>query len=194
MVWIVGRQIVMGLEWRGFFRMRGHVGVSESSWASVCVIALAAALPLCAVSDENQADQDAKPYRVRDGKVDEATFLGWRAYHSACHTCHGVDGTGTSVAPSLVERVRQLSAEDFSIKVLTSYRLVFESGEVSGDDPTALRRAFLEEVLRRERGELVMPAWEGDSKVRPHLLDLYAYLRARADGVLGAGRPERIAE
>jgi hypothetical protein len=39
-----------------------------------------------------------------------------------------------------------------------------------------------------------MPAWEGDSKVRPYLLDLYAYLRARADGVLGPGRPQRIAE
>jgi hypothetical protein len=33
---------------------------------------------------------------------------------------------------------------------------------MSGDDPTALRREFIEEVLRRERGELIMPAWEGD--------------------------------
>lgn len=174
--------------------MCGHLGVSERRWVSACVIALAAALPLCAVSGEKPAEQDAVPYRVRDGKVDEATFRGWRAYHSACHTCHGVDGTGTSIAPSLVERVGQLSAEDFSIKVLTSYRLVVGSGEASGDDPTAIRQAFLEEVLRRERGELIMPAWEGDSNIRPHLLDLYAYLRARADGVLGPGEPQRITE
>jgi len=174
--------------------MRSLYSVVKGSWALMCVAALASVASLSAASDENQAAPDTKPYRVRDGKVDEATFLGWRAYHSACHTCHGVDATGTSVAPSLVERVRQLSAEDFSIKVLTSYRLVFESGEVSGDDPTALRQAFLEEVLRRERGELVMPAWESDSNMRPYLLDLYAYLRARADGVLGAGRPEVMAE
>jgi len=174
--------------------MRSLYGVVKSSWVLMCVAALASVASLSAASDENQADPDTKPYRVRDGKVDKATFLGWRAYHSACHTCHGVDATGTSVAPSLVERVRQLSAEDFSIKVLTSYRLVFEAGEVSGDDPTALRQAFIEEVLRRERGELVMPAWESDSNMRPYLLDLYAYLRARADGVLGPGRPEVMAE
>jgi cytochrome c5 len=36
---------------------------------------------------------DKAPYRVVDGKVDESTFLGWRAFHSACHTCHGVDAT-----------------------------------------------------------------------------------------------------
>lgn len=143
---------------------------------------------------EKQPAADSAPYRVVDGKVDESTFLGWRAFHSACHACHGVDAVGTGVAPSLVERVKELSARDFSAKVLTSYRLVFPSSEVSGDDPTAVRNQFLEEVMRRERGNLIMPAWEGDQKVRPHVLDLYAYLRARADGVLGPGRPERVAD
>jgi hypothetical protein len=76
----------------------------------------------------------------------------------------------------------------------SSYRLVFPSGETAGDDSTALRSAFVEEVLRRERGDLVMPAWEGDQTVRPHVLDLYAYLRARADGALGPGKPGRIAD
>jgi mono/diheme cytochrome c family protein len=143
---------------------------------------------------EKQAGADETPYRVVNGKVDESTFLGWRAFHSACHACHGVDAVGTSIAPSLVERVKQLSARDFTVKVLTSYRLVFPSSEVTGDDPTALRSEFLAEVLRRERGDLVMPAWEGDQTVHPHVLDLYSYLRARADGALGPGRPERIAD
>jgi hypothetical protein len=179
---------------KGWLKMRSLYSVVEGRWALMCVAALASVAALPAASDGNQAEPNTKPYRVQNGKVDEGTFLGWRAYHSASHTCHGVDATGTSIAPSLVERVRRLSAEDFSIKVLTSYRLVFESGEVSGDDPTALRQAFLEEVLRRERGDLIMPAWERDSNVRPHLLDLYAYLRARADGVLGTGRPEVMTE
>jgi len=38
-----------------------------------------------------------------------------------------------------------------STKVITSYRLVFQSDEMRGDDPTAVRSEFLEEVMRRER-------------------------------------------
>lgn len=164
----------------------------RNNHASMCLIALVLTASLSAVAAEKQGRSQETPYRVVDGKVDESTFLGWRAFHSACHACHGVDAVGTDVAPDLVERVKLLSAHDFSVKVLTSYRLVFPSGEVSGDDRTALRSAFIEEVLRRERGDLIMPAWEGDQKVRAHVLDLYAYLRARADGALGPGRPERI--
>lgn len=158
----------------------------------VSLAALALALCLPSSADQKPAGQEPTPYRVVDGRVDSATYLGWRAYHSACHTCHGLDGAGTSVAPNLLERIKALSARDFSIKVLTSYRVVVESGDARGDDPTAVRQAFLEEVLRRERGELIMPAWQADSYVRPHLLDLYAYLRARSDGALGPGPPERI--
>ena len=161
--------------------------------ASTCLIALILAAPLSAAAAEKQAGSEAKPYRVVDGKVDESTFLGWRAFHSGCHACHGVDAVGTDVAPNLVERVKRLSAHDFTVKVLTSYRLVFPSSEVSGDDRTALRSEFVEEVLRRERGDLIMPAWQDNPKVHAHVLDLYAYLRARADGVLGRGKPERIA-
>ncbi|RPH53260.1 MAG: hypothetical protein EHM84_04180 [Lysobacterales bacterium] len=161
---------------------------------SICVAALALAAPAAGPAGEPDTQQSEKPYRIVDGKVDAATFTGWRAFHSACHTCHGVDATGTSLAPNLVERIRQLSASDFSTKVITSYRLVFQSDEMRGDDPTAVRSEFLEEVMRRERGELVMPAWEGDQKIRPHVLDLYAYLRARGDGALGPGRPQQIGD
>jgi hypothetical protein len=63
-------------------------------------------------------------------KVDDATYRGWRAYHSACHTCHGVDAVGTSVAPSLAERVRRLSQRQFIYKVLTSYRITAHSQEL----------------------------------------------------------------
>lgn len=139
------------------------------------------------------ASGSVKYYEVKSGRVDPGTYRGWRLFHSNCYGCHGVDGTGTDVAPNLVERVKALSASDFTVKVLTRYRIVVPASEASGDDQTATRQAIVEEVLKQERGkrgEILMPAWESNSRVKPHLLDLYGYLKARADGVLGPGRPK----
>lgn len=155
-----------------------------------CSLSVMALVTLVQAADKPVIEQ--KPYRIVNGKVDDSTYRGWRIYHSSCHTCHGVDGTGTQVAPSLVERMRDLSAKDFTVKVLTSYRIVLDSDSAWADDSTAIRDAIVAEVLRRERGELAMPAWEGNPKVHPHLLDLYAYLKARADGALGPGKPQRL--
>ena len=38
-------------------------------------------------------------------------------------------------------------------------------------------------------GTLTMPAWQGEPVVTAHVMDLYAYLSARADGRQGPGRP-----
>jgi len=138
--------------------------------------------------------EEPLPYSVQDGLVDQSTYLGWRVFHSTCYGCHGVDATGTSVAPNLVERIKKLSARDFGIKVLSRYRITISAQTASGDDKTELREAFLQQVMSRERGDVLMPAWENDPNVKPHLLDLYAYLRARADGALAPGRPERQSE
>lgn len=137
------------------------------------------------------AEDETLPYSIEDGVVDKSTYLGWRIFHSTCHGCHGVDATGTSVAPDLTERVKKLSSRDFSIKVLSRYRITMSSEATAGDDQTESREAFLEQVLRRERGDVLMPAWDQDLNVKPHVLDIYAYLRARADGALGRGRPQR---
>jgi mono/diheme cytochrome c family protein len=160
----------------------------------VARLALWCALASCALlASASALAQTPPPYRVTNGKVDEATYRGWRAYHSACHACHGVDAAGTAIAPSLVERVRDLSAKQFTIKVITSYRIVMGWSEVTGDDQTALRERFAEEAMRAESGQLVMPAWGGNPAIQPHVMDLYAYLRARADGALGPGEPQRAA-
>ncbi len=138
--------------------------------------------------------EETLPYSVQDGFVDQSTYLGWRVFHSACHGCHGVDAAGTSVAPNLVEQIKRLSSRDFGIKVLTRYRITVSAQAASADDKTELREEFLQQVLRRERGELQMPAWEKDPNIKPHVLDIYAYLRARADGALAPGRPKRQPE
>ena len=131
-------------------------------------------------------------YRVTNGRVDRGTYVGWRLFHSTCYACHGVGGVGTDRAPNLVERVKTMTPRAFAAKVLTSYRLV-NPGESGALDERGLAET-LEELMRRDRqcarGQLLMPAWETHPQVRPHVLDLYAYLSARADGALGPGRPK----
>jgi hypothetical protein len=137
-------------------------------------------------------------YRIENGKVDAGTFTGWRLFHSSCHGCHGVDATGTDVAPNLVDRVGLLTPRAFVTKVLTSYRLVLPDADTSSSDSAKSRESMIDEVLqqgrkgrqgRQGRFKVVMPAWEGDPIVNPHVLDIFAYLSARADGKLGVGKP-----
>jgi len=59
--------------------------------------------------------EETPPYSVQDGFVDHSTYLRWQVFHSACHSCHGVDAAGTSVAANLVEQIKRLSSRDFGI-------------------------------------------------------------------------------
>ena len=136
-------------------------------------------------------------YRAVDGRVDRGTFSGWRLFHTTCHACHGVGGVGTDVAPNLVQRIVDYTPKAFASKVLTSYRIVRTMPETLAEARDAERAALLEDVMRRERsarGQPVMPAWESDDAVPPHVLDLYAYLMARADGAIGPGKPGLLAD
>lgn len=169
-------------------------GVAAAGFAAAV---MAAALRISAASAGDGATAapppDTKFYRVVDGKVDAATMRGWQVYHRTCYVCHGVDANGTDVGPSLVERVRNMSAVEFANLVLNRYRIVAPMDASSADDTTAWREAMIAEMQQHERGErgdLVMPAWEESFRVRPHLMDLFGYLQARADGVLGTGEPE----
>jgi hypothetical protein len=89
--------------------------------------------------------------------------------------------------------VRTMTPRDFANKVLTSYRLLPPSVEGRAEDRAREREATLEQILRRERGAartvVQMPAWDEHAEVPAHVLDLYAYLSARADGKLGPGKP-----
>lgn len=133
-------------------------------------------------------------YRIVDGRVDRGTYLGWRLFHTTCYGCHGVGGVGTDLAPNLVERIKTLTPRGFAAKVLTSYRLVTPTDEGTPEDRAREHEAKLDELMRRERGgartRVLMPAWESNPAVPPHVLDLYAYLSARADGELGPGEPK----
>ena len=127
--------------------------------------ALAGTLALCfclnVAPAAAQSDDEEKPYDVRDGMVDQATYNGYRRYHAACNHCHGPDGVGSSFGPSLV---------DHTI------------------DPTAFREAVLN---GRASGASVMKGFAGDPNIAPYVDDILAYLQARSDGALGRGRPVR---
>lgn len=153
------------------------------------LLGLMAAAPLRAQVRDEPMPGD---YRVIGGRVDRGTYAGWRLFHVACHGCHGVGGVGTDVAPNLVERIENMTPRGFATRVLTSYRITPYAPDGSAEERQAEREALLEEVLRRERsarGQIVMPAWDADDKVAPQVLDLYAYLTARANAGLGPGRP-----
>ena len=165
--------------------------VRRAGWAAVLGCALSAPLPAA------QPDVEPMPgdYRVVDGRVDAGTYAGWRAFHSTCYACHGTGGAGTAVAPNLVARIGSMTPRAFAAKVLASYRIVSPADAPSTDNGAATPDTMLEQIMRRERGtggRVIMPAWEGDARVDPHVLDLYAYLSARADGKIGPGEPGRL--
>jgi len=111
---------------------------------------------------------EEKPYTVKDGKVDKGTFNGWRRYTESCLRCHGPDGAGSSYAPDLLESLRSISEDQFNETVV--------NGRVS--------------VSQAKQN--VMPAFGTVEDVVLYLHDIYAYLKARSDGVLGRGRPQRF--
>jgi mono/diheme cytochrome c family protein len=101
-----------------------------------------------------------KPYQVIDGKIDENTYEGWRSFRGGtCGTCHGGAGQG-GVGPNLT-----LSLVEKIDKAL-----------------------FIEIVTNGRPGTLMKP-FKNNNRVIDNLDNIYAYLKARSDGVLG---PENL--
>jgi len=111
-----------------------------------------------------------RPYTITDGKVDKKTFNGWRRYTESCLRCHGPDGAGSSYAPSLVDSAKRLTQEEFN--------------EIVVNGRTNVNPA----------SENVMPPFGEVEDVVTYLDDIWAYLKARADGVLDRGRPPRTGD
>jgi methanol metabolism-related c-type cytochrome len=133
-------------------------------------IAAFAGLPLL-IATANvivSAADETKPYTIKDGKVDAHTYNGWRRYTESCLRCHGPDGAGSSYAPALTQSLTAMSEDQFKEVVINGRKNVSQSAEN------------------------VMPAFGEVEDVVLYLDDIYAYLKARSDGVLDRGRPPRI--
>jgi mono/diheme cytochrome c family protein len=133
----------------------------------VAIGGLIAAAPALA-AESGQAAQ--KPYTVENGKVDKKTYNGWRRYTESCMRCHGPDGAGSSYAPDLVDSVKHMTQDQFN--------------EIVVNGKTEVNAA----------SEEVMPPFGTVEDVMDYLDDIWAYLKARADGVVGRGRPPRIGD
>jgi mono/diheme cytochrome c family protein len=84
---------------------------------------------------------------------------GYRRYQAVCAHCHGPDGAESTFAQALVDHPIDLDG----------FRAVVLGGRINGNS--------------------VMKGFAGDPNVVPYVNDIYAYLRARAEHVLGRGRP-----
>ena len=109
-------------------------------------------------------DDEGKLYQIVDGKVDAGTYNGFRRYHAVCNHCHGPDGSGSTIGPSLVDHLIDIDA----------FRRIVREGTRNGTS--------------------IMKGFAGDPNVAPYIDDIFAYLQARADGALGRGRPSRIGQ
>jgi methanol metabolism-related c-type cytochrome len=119
--------------------------------------------------DGKYYDKDGNPtYNVKpDGTVDWYTYSGYRRYHSECHVCHGPDGEGSTYAPAVKDSLKTMSYADF-LGVVASGRKNVSTAR-----------------------ESVMPALGDNPNVACYMDDILIYLRARANGAVGRGRPAK---
>ena len=121
-----------------------------------------------AVSSKNGEyfDKNGNPtFHIENGKVDWYTYAGYIRYGANCLACHGPDGLGSSYAPSLVTGLKTLSYSEFYAIVAGGKKDVSASSD------------------------LVMPSFGTNPNVMCYIDPIYIYLRARADGAWGRGRP-----
>ncbi len=136
------------------------------------------------------ASDDTVPSIAKAIKNSNEIYLGWRVFQGNCSRCHGPDATGTANAPNLLERVKPMTLASFIGTVLRRYRWLLPASEASAESGSP--EVLLEGIAERQRGTLVMPAWQNEPAVKAHVADLYDYLQARARGDLPPGRPPRL--
>jgi methanol metabolism-related c-type cytochrome len=129
---------------------------------ALITLASLAAAPMIAKGD------DEKPYKFENGKVDFNTYNGYRRYTESCLRCHGPDGSGSSYAPDLTLSLKSMSEDQFKEVVVNGRQNV------------------------NTAAENVMPSFGLTEDVMLYIDDIYAYLKARSDGVLGRGRPDHM--
>jgi len=120
------------------------------------VLLIGLSIPVYAGGNDDSVTIDGQPYQIIDANIDENTFEGWRTYNGGgCGGCHGPGGTG-GVASNLAESL-----------IIKNDKEKFKDIVTNGVPST------------------LMKPHKNDKRVMGNLDNLYAYLKARFDGVLG---------
>ena len=142
----------------------------RSSLAGLCIIAATGSL--AGFAAPSALAGDPPPYEghiqcgtegdARTCKIDLWLTRGYRAF-SQCQVCHGLDGSGSTIGPSLLDKMREID-----------------------------HARFMDVVTNGVTGQIgVMPPWKENPNVMKYVDQLYAYLMARSDGVLPGGKLKR---
>ena len=99
--------------------------------------------------------------------VTDAEYQGWRYFHVYCERCHGTDALGTVDAPDL-----RYSVSPEGEVTADSFRVIVRKGTQNKEENKVMKG--FEDLLDDQRIE-----------------QLYAYVKARSEGRLAAGRPHR---
>lgn len=166
----------------------------KSPWATstarlralVCGTFASAVLLAGCTAVEVQNRQAAQEMAQRS-KPPGSVYTGWRVFQDRCAGCHGPAATGAAGGPDLLPRVREMGPRQFVSLVLGRYDWSLPAAQAGSE--SAAREALIDAIVQRRQGVLAMPAWEGEPRVSAHIVDLYAYLSARAEGTQGPGRP-----
>jgi hypothetical protein len=116
-------------------------------------------------------------------------YLGWRVFQDRCAGCHGIDATGKGRAPDLMPLVASMGARQFADVVLRRYEWNLPASK--DKQGSTAREALLDDIVKRREPVQTMPAWQDEPRVNAHVMDLFAYLSARAQGTLGTDPPTR---
>ena len=148
------------------------------------MLAVATVLAGCAVELRN-----TEPARelARQAQPPGSVYLGWRVYQDKCAACHGPTANGLPGAPDLLPIVRVMGPRQFVGLVLTRYDWGQAAVAAGGD--RAARESLVDRMAQGREEPLTMPAWGTEPRVTAHIVDLYAYLTARAQGLQGPDRP-----
>ncbi len=159
--------------------------MNKKSVLKALVISVALSLGGCAVEIENQHPaQDA----ARQSQPTGSVYVGWRVFQDRCASCHGPAAMGGSGIPNLLPLVREMGTRQFVSLVLNRYDWGIAPEMARGN--STVKAALVESIVQRREAQITMPAWQGEPIVTAHIMDLHAYLSARAQGTQGPERPQ----
>jgi mono/diheme cytochrome c family protein len=139
--------------------------------AVLLTLMLSLGVAATAVAQEPDASSESYQKSVRLVPRDTialGAYQGWKQYELNCARCHGEFGVGTSFAPDLTMSLKS--------------------------DGTVPDQAAFITVVCQGRKEKGMPSWCEVGLEMTKINDIYSYLKLRADGKVGAGRPAVKAE